>query len=110
MIRRPPRSTLFPYTTLFRSTPGRVAGERGGVRASETRRTVPFGGSARLVGRAAGHAPRRARPAGGALGGGARPRRVARVTPDLVARRVPRRPRPGRGSRGGRWCAGAALV
>src|SRR3989454_10437197 len=25
MIRRPPRSTLFPYTTLFRSYPGRVA-------------------------------------------------------------------------------------
>src|SRR2546422_6545265 len=25
MIRRPPRSTLFPYTTLFRSAPGRVA-------------------------------------------------------------------------------------
>src|SRR3712207_7949314 len=24
MIRRPPRSTLFPYTTLFRSTPGRT--------------------------------------------------------------------------------------
>src|SRR3712207_7228433 len=24
MIRRPPRSTLFPYTTLFRSTPGHV--------------------------------------------------------------------------------------
>src|SRR5215204_7261668 len=23
MIRRPPRSTLFPYTTLFRSCPGR---------------------------------------------------------------------------------------
>src|SRR2546422_5537346 len=23
MIRRPPRSTLFPYTTLFRSIPGR---------------------------------------------------------------------------------------
>src|SRR5947209_14604446 len=27
MIRRPPRSTLFPYTTLFRSAP---AGARGG--------------------------------------------------------------------------------
>src|SRR3712207_7581586 len=27
MIRRPPRSTLFPYTTLFRSRPG--AGGRG---------------------------------------------------------------------------------
>src|SRR2546428_4549359 len=25
MIRRPPRSTLFPYTTLFRSHPGRAA-------------------------------------------------------------------------------------
>src|SRR5215216_7272738 len=25
MIRRPPRSTLFPYTTLFRSTAGRHA-------------------------------------------------------------------------------------
>src|SRR5438132_3756130 len=24
MIRRPPRSTLFPYTTLFRSLPGAV--------------------------------------------------------------------------------------
>src|SRR3712207_6882934 len=28
MIRRPPRSTLFPYTTLFRSQPDLVAGER----------------------------------------------------------------------------------
>src|SRR2546426_5760309 len=27
MIRRPPRSTLFPYTTLFRSIPG-AAGRR----------------------------------------------------------------------------------
>src|SRR3989475_6065506 len=28
MIRRPPRSTLFPYTTLFRSHPVRVHAER----------------------------------------------------------------------------------
>src|SRR3712207_8508875 len=27
MIRRPPRSTLFPYTTLFRSQAGRVVGD-----------------------------------------------------------------------------------
>src|SRR5205809_5673638 len=27
MIRRPPRSTLFPYTTLFRSLIGATAGE-----------------------------------------------------------------------------------
>src|SRR5438876_7339550 len=26
MIRRPPRSTLFPYTTLFRSRPARLGG------------------------------------------------------------------------------------
>src|SRR4051812_49987644 len=32
MIRRPPRSTLFPYTTLFRSTKLRV----GGVLIAET--------------------------------------------------------------------------
>src|SRR5258708_21631542 len=30
MIRRPPRSTLFPYTTLFRSL--RMAGKQGGIR------------------------------------------------------------------------------
>src|SRR2546422_7865364 len=36
MIRRPPRSTLFPYTTLFRSL---LAGRRRGVRAvSDARR------------------------------------------------------------------------
>src|SRR2546422_8038272 len=34
MIRRPPRSTLFPYTTLFRS------GDRGRVHAAERDRQV----------------------------------------------------------------------
>src|SRR2546427_7364391 len=29
MIRRPPRSTLFPYTTLFRSADRAVAGQPG---------------------------------------------------------------------------------
>src|SRR5687768_18360014 len=28
MIRRPPRSTLFPYTTLFRSSRGEAQGDR----------------------------------------------------------------------------------
>src|SRR3712207_7956190 len=34
MIRRPPRSTLFPYTTLFRSAPRRAERQpdRGGLR------------------------------------------------------------------------------
>src|SRR5258707_10834873 len=31
MIRRPPRSTLFPYTTLFRSPPAGPDGVRAGV-------------------------------------------------------------------------------
>src|SRR5215510_15363477 len=39
MIRRPPRSTLFPYTTLFRS--GRVHS------SSRTRRRIPWGPAAR---------------------------------------------------------------
>src|SRR3712207_7531149 len=30
MIRRPPRSTLFPYTTLFRSRPGGTDSQGGG--------------------------------------------------------------------------------
>src|SRR3712207_7346211 len=33
MIRRPPRSTLFPYTTLFRSPPRRRARRRAARRA-----------------------------------------------------------------------------
>src|SRR5258708_30686984 len=31
MIRRPPRSTLFPYTTLFRSVPDEVVEDHGGA-------------------------------------------------------------------------------
>src|SRR5437763_5499414 len=38
MIRRPPRSTLFPYTTLFRSRPDR-RGEGGGL--DDRRRDQP---------------------------------------------------------------------
>src|SRR5260370_19407207 len=37
MIRRPPRSTLFPYTTLFRSaTAGGVAFESGATGGADT--------------------------------------------------------------------------
>src|SRR2546426_5020168 len=37
MIRRPPRSTLFPYTTLFRSRAARPAVHRPGARARRDR-------------------------------------------------------------------------
>src|SRR3989449_10092298 len=35
MIRRPPRSTLFPYTTLFRSPQHQRLGRRGGIAVLE---------------------------------------------------------------------------
>src|SRR5258708_38530240 len=35
MIRRPPRSTLFPYTTLFRSRPTIARGQRPDPAAAE---------------------------------------------------------------------------
>src|SRR2546422_6752153 len=58
MIRRPPRSTLFPYTTLFRSLPkteescssapqrrggprGNICGRVSGMRMSVSREVVP---------------------------------------------------------------------
>src|SRR3712207_7714707 len=68
MIRRPPRSTLFPYTTLFRSAD---RGIRKVVRvdvADESRFDEPSGMSAlRLMGSVA-----TAQTAGGALGGAPR--------------------------------------
>src|SRR5690349_23031640 len=47
MIRRPPRSTLFPYTTLFRSLPDRhQPGVRRAVAREHHRGTLP--GDARV--------------------------------------------------------------
>src|SRR3712207_8343974 len=40
MIRRPPRSTLFPYTTLFRSRAGRSARRRRGRPPCPSPRTI----------------------------------------------------------------------
>src|SRR2546430_13378611 len=41
MIRRPPRSTLFPYTTLFRSTPTWGEARRSAPRAWPADRRTP---------------------------------------------------------------------
>src|SRR3712207_7977694 len=63
MIRRPPRSTLFPYTTLFRS---RVLRRRGGrpparpLRVLQARRRDRRGGrAARAPALSLGRAPQR---------------------------------------------------
>src|SRR2546422_8574763 len=45
MIRRPPRSTLFPYTTLFRSTPNKLAC----VRSALVRSAFPRRATSRLA-------------------------------------------------------------
>src|SRR5690348_18047811 len=50
MIRRPPRSTLFPYTTLFRSRRGVRPDARGRVVPGRVGRADPAGaGRARLI-------------------------------------------------------------
>src|SRR3712207_7631136 len=51
MIRRPPRSTLFPYTTLFRSAAHQIGAGQVGIDE-----LVPFGGSRLYEPRAGGHA------------------------------------------------------
>src|SRR3712207_8220524 len=49
MIRRPPRSTLFPYTTLCRSAPGRPARALTGPER-DPRRDPPPGPAVRTAG------------------------------------------------------------
>src|SRR5260370_30103403 len=55
MIRRPPRSTLFPYTTLFRSVAGllrrrrRLRGDRPGLTPSLVEGDAPLAGKVVLV-------------------------------------------------------------
>src|SRR5256885_7774187 len=53
MIRRPPRSTLFPYTTLFRSHDGRsgprLAGEGNGIHIGVARQRLAGGSGPETV-------------------------------------------------------------
>src|SRR5437868_13584881 len=42
LIRRPPRSTLFPYTTLFRSVHAWVPGRKFAANANRSRRRMLF--------------------------------------------------------------------
>src|SRR3712207_8250286 len=48
MIRRPPRSTLFPYTTLFRSPPAISPRERGRDARATTLKSLPKVASGRM--------------------------------------------------------------
>src|SRR2546430_15106281 len=66
MIRRPPRSTLFPYTTLFRSEEARYPGREGKGDQGKAGGAVPrrdrLARGQRRAAQARGPAPRR--PAG----------------------------------------------
>src|SRR5256886_14172118 len=102
MIRRPPRSTLFPYTTLFRSVGAvpqhRPLHELGGAGAARRRRADqsqgPHGGEItgeREGERRAGPAPEPpladlAPPAGGEGAGGRHPDGLRPTTALLLAR------------------------
>src|SRR3712207_8337878 len=80
MIRRPPRSTLFPYTTLFRSVPG--VGKSTFVEALGTRLT----GAGRRVAVLAVD-PSSVRTGGSILGDKTRmPRRSEEHTSELQSR------------------------
>src|SRR3989442_2856082 len=96
MIRRPPRSTLFPYTTLFRSGSRRLrngAGRGGRRPAAPIRQAHPRGG--RVPDRHGGGRPRGARGAAPDGGGAARvlgPGHAAVGRTRTVRRRASRRP------------------
>src|SRR3712207_7521708 len=66
MIRRPPRSTLFPYTTLFRSAVGQQVAHRQGGVAQRLDRAAAGGRQVHEL-----HAEVLRRAVGAAAGGGA---------------------------------------
>src|SRR2546429_9981439 len=106
MIRRPPRSTLFPYTTLFRSPDLDFSGiergphQRGGiVGAAPAERRGPTAQGRRDV--ACQHGDQRGLEQRDELGthatlrvGGGRRRPPARFAGDEAAARTPHPPRP----------------
>src|SRR5260370_30989789 len=95
MIRRPPRSTLFPYTTLFRS-PIRNEPEPGPAPRDALRRRSLCPADRELAGSGRGAAPRRGR---GRHDGGGGPRPPAssaslRAGRDILPREPPPPPPP----------------
>src|SRR2546426_4923799 len=57
MIRRPPRSTLFPYTTLFRSTQARGELHGDGAGGPASRNVLRFPTQSSVEPKARGHFP-----------------------------------------------------
>src|SRR3712207_8179891 len=80
MIRRPPRSTLFPYTTLFRSRGAAGAGGRG------RRRSVPWRPPRQALGADTGGDPARTSRVESGARGGRGPSRSEEHTSELQSR------------------------
>src|SRR3712207_7537523 len=81
MIRRPPRSTLFPYTTLFRSPPRPLRPRDEGHRAPPARDAAPGGAHRHRAGRV-----RRDGRAGDGGGPGGADRRSEEHTSEIQSR------------------------
>src|SRR5690606_41746850 len=96
MLRPPPRSTLFPYTTLFRSHRGHDGGRHGGGGGRRG-----YGPLHRLAVR-----PGRARPPRGAVRQLPYPRRTVHLPPGRGAGHPRRGRRRGRDAGGGATSAG----
>src|SRR3989449_11622970 len=99
MIRRPPRSTLFPYTTLFRSRAGTRARPHAAPRGAYARRGAPADGAGVPQGE-----PRRHGHGGESVRRGDRDRLAGAPLRPSTRRRVARATRAGRrlyGRRGG---------
>src|SRR6266536_5403484 len=92
MIRRPPRSTLFPYTTLFRSRGAEAA--RGVVRSGLAAAAAPASRAGVRVGDRGCLPRRRLDQAGGEAGAAAR-RRADVEEPGLTPGEEPRPDRRG---------------
>src|SRR3712207_7530448 len=88
MIRRPPRSTLFPYTTLFRSPGGpRLAPEQGRAEGDERQRSQRRGVALLLLGAGGHHQPHEDREQRQSQDGeGAGPHRSEEHTSELQSR------------------------
>src|SRR2546426_10127010 len=86
MIRRPPRSTLFPYTTLFRSRPAGGGGPRARRGGTRLERRGRGGGDAGAGPRRRAARGCRVRQGPGVRGGTGADRRASHGGPPVRAR------------------------
>src|SRR2546430_11571875 len=115
MIRRPPRSTLFPYTTLFRSVHGRLVHEDRGrshsaLSALYAGRAISLLHAARAHRRRGTDHPLELPVADGGVETGSRPSHRLHGGTEGGGRDAAHRAAPGRDSAGGRPAPGCGEI